>query len=88
LIRLRLAVLIGGIGYLLIYISLITRSIGSGRVVPVILYALAICLYLMLVGIGIKGNLKDARVHWVIELSNILCQSFVAIGTLVLFANI
>jgi len=84
----NVAVLIGAIGYLLIYVSLIAKSTANGLLAPVILYALAICLFVMLIGIGIKANLKDARVHWVIELSNILCQSFVAIGTLILFANI
>lgn len=84
----NIAVLIGGIGYLLIYISLITKSINSNIFIPIILYAFAICLYVLLIGIGIKGNLKDARVHWVIEISNIICQSLVAIGTIFLFINI
>jgi len=84
----NIAVLIGGIGYLLIYISLITKSINSNLIVPIILYGIAICLYLMLIGIGIKGNLKDARVHWVIEISNIICQFMVALGTIILFINI
>lgn len=84
----NVAVLIGAIGYLLIYLALIARSVSNGLIVPVVLYVLAICLYVRLIGIGIKANLKDARVHWVIELSNILCQAFVAAGTLLLFANI
>lgn len=84
----NIAVLTGAIGYLLIYISLITKSINSNLTIPVILYGIAIFFYLMLIGIGMKANLKDARVHWVIEISNILCQASVALGTIILFANI
>lgn len=81
------AVLIGAIGYLLIYISLITLSIRAGVTLPIILYALAICLFLFLVGLGIKGDLKNAKVHWVIEASNVCCQLSVAIATLILFCG-
>lgn len=84
----NIAVLTGAIGYLLIYISLITKSINNQLIVPVILYGIAICLYLMLIGIGVKANLKEARVHWVIEISNIICQLSVALGTIFLFTNI
>ncbi|MCF0112240.1 MAG: hypothetical protein HUJ58_10100 [Erysipelotrichaceae bacterium] len=84
----NIAVLIGGVGYLLVYISLINKSLSMGNTTPVIFYSVAIALYLLLIGIGVKGNLKDARVHWVIELSNICCQGCVAIGTLILFSVI
>lgn len=84
----NVAVLTGAVGYLLIYISLITKSLNNKLIIPVILYGIAICLYLMLIGIGVKANLKDARVHWVIEISNIICQLSVALGTIVLFTNI
>ena len=81
------AVLTGAIGYLLIYTSLITLSIRKRMPVPIILYALAILLFVMLCGIGIKANLKDPKVHWVIEISNVLCQLLVAAGTVILFAG-
>jgi len=84
----NIAVLVGGIGYLLIYISLISIAIEESLIVPVIFYGIAICLYVLLIGIGLRANLKDARVHWVIEISNILCQIAVAIGTIILFSNI
>lgn len=84
----NIAVLTGAIGYLLIYIALITKSINNQLTVPVILYGIAICLYLMLIGIGIKANLKDARIHWILEISNIICQASVAAGTIILFVNI
>lgn len=84
----NIAVLTGAIGYLLIYISLITKSINSNLIIPIILYGTAICLYLMLIGIGVKANLKDAKVHWVIEISNIICQSSVAVATFILFFNL
>ena len=79
------AVLTGAAGYLLIYTSLITLSVRRGAVLPVILYAMAICLFVMLCGIGIKANLKDPKVHWVIEISNVACQLLVAVATVVLF---
>lgn len=84
----NIAVLTGAIGYLLIYISLITKSISNKLINPVILYSIAICLYIVLICIGVKANLKDARVHWIIEISNIICQLSVAIGTILLFTNI
>ena len=80
------AVLTGAVGYLLLYISLITLSIRKAVVVPIILYALAIVLFVMLCGIGIKADLKNPKVHWVIEISNVMCQLFVATATVILYA--
>lgn len=81
------AVLIGAVGYLMLYISLITLSIKKGMIPPVILYALAICLFVFLCLVGILSNLKNAKVHWVIEISNVICQFSVALGTLILFCK-
>jgi hypothetical protein len=69
----------------MLYISLITLSIRNNLVLPVILYGLAILLFVMLCGIGIKANLKNPKVHWVIEISNVICQLLVAISTIILF---
>ena len=80
-----IAVLTGMFGYLSIYISLITYSILSSLVIPVILYILAILLFAMLCLIGIRANLKDPKVHWVIEISNVICQLLVCIATLIIF---
>ena len=79
------AVLTGAAGYLMLYTSLITLSIQKGVALPIVLYALAILLFIMLCGIGIKGNLKDPKTHWIIEGSNVLCQALVAVGTVILF---
>lgn len=81
----NIAVLMGAIGYMLIYISLIFKSISLELIIPIILYAIAIMFYLFLIGIGLKADLNDARVHWVLEISNIICQTCVAIGTIFLF---
>ena len=80
-----IAVLTGAVGYLLIYISLITLSIQKGLIIPIILYAIAILLFVMLVGIGIKGDLKNPKVHWVIEISNVICQLLVAAATVMIW---
>ena len=80
-----IAVLTGAAGYLLTYVSLITLSACRNMVFPIVLYAVAILLFIMLCGIGIKADLKKPKVHWVIEASNILCQLFVAVGTILLF---
>jgi hypothetical protein len=53
-------------------------------IVPVIMYAAAVLLFVMLCGIGIKANLKDSKVHWVIEISNVLCQFLVVFATILL----
>lgn len=81
-----IAVLTGAAGYLLLYTSLITLSVHKGSIIPIILYVMAILLFVMLCGIGIKGNLKDPKVHWIIEISNVVCQLFVAVATVVLFS--
>ena len=80
-----IAVLTGAFGYLLIYSSLITISIRTRNYIPTLLYIIAIFLFLMLCGIGIKANLKDPKVHWKIEVSNVICQGLVALGTILLF---
>ena len=80
-----IAVLTGAAGYLLLYISLITLSIRKPAVLPIIMYAIAILLFVMLCGIGIKANLKNPKVHWVIEISNVFCQFLVAAATILLF---
>ncbi|MCR4882244.1 MAG: hypothetical protein K6A68_01665 [Clostridiales bacterium] len=81
-----IAVLTGAAGYLMIYVSLITVSVRKPVAGPVALYAAAILLFVMLCGIGIRGNLKNPRIHWVIEISNVLCQLLVAISTMLLFS--
>ena len=81
------AVLIGAVGYLMIYVSLIILSVRSGAVLPIILYALAICLFVFLCLVGILANLKDAKVHWVIEITNVICQCSVAVATVILFCG-
>ena len=81
------AVLTGAAGFLLLYTSLITLSVQGGFAVPIVLYAAAILLFVMLCGIGIKADLKNPKVHWVIEISNVVCQLLVAIATVVLFSR-
>ncbi|MBQ0098040.1 MAG: hypothetical protein KBS62_03800 [Oscillospiraceae bacterium] len=81
------AVLIGAVGYLMLYVSMITLSIRAGVVLPVIFYALAICLFVFLCLVGIFSNLKNAKVHWVIEISNVFCQFFVALATVILLCR-
>lgn len=80
-----IAVLTGAFGYILIYLSLIILAVRKGLVLPIVLYALAILLFIMLCGIGIKANLKKPKVHWIIEISNVICQFLVMLGTLMLF---
>ena len=81
------AVLIGAVGYLMIYVSLIMLSIRNGVMLPVILYALAICLFVFLCLVGILSNLQNAKVHWVIEISNVICQFSVALATVILLCR-
>ena len=78
--------LTGAVGYLLLYTSLITLSVRGSAALPVVLYACAILLFIMLCGIGIRTNLKNPKVHWVIEVSNVLCQLLVAVSTIILFS--
>ena len=82
-----IAVLTGAFGYLLLYASLIALSVQKGIMLPVLFYALAIVFFIMLCGIGIKADLKNPKVHWVIETSNVMCQGLVALGTVILFTR-
>lgn len=79
------AVMVGAFGYILIYISLIILSLKKHYPLPALLYAAAIFLFVMLCGIGIRADLKDPKVHWKIEISNVICQGLVALGTIILF---
>lgn len=81
------AVLIGAAGYVLLYVSLITLSFRSKIYTPIILFAIAIILFVLLCLIGINSNLKKAKVHWVIETCNVLTQGLVALGTILLFKH-
>ena len=79
------AVLTGALGYLMIYAALITLSLSSKMILPVCFYVLAIALFAVLVRTGIKADLYDARVHWFIEICNIMTQGLVTLGTYILF---
>ena len=81
------AVMLGAVGYLMIYASFITMSIRKGMAAPVFFCAFSICLMVFLCLIGIKANLKDANVHWKIEITNVTCQLSVAIATLLLLCR-
>ena len=79
------AVMTGAFGYVLIYASLIILSLKRHLYLPTAFYAIAICLFVMLCGIGIRADLKDPKVHWKIEIANVICQGLVALGTVLLF---
>ncbi|MBR6224554.1 MAG: hypothetical protein IKR02_02375 [Firmicutes bacterium] len=81
------AVMTGAIGYMLLYVSLIILSIEKDIFLPILFYVLAIFFFFMLCGIGIKADLKNPKVHWVIEVSNVMCQFLVAVGTVILFTR-
>ena len=81
------AVLIGAVGYLMIYTSLITLSVRSGMTMPIILYAFAICLFVFLCLVGILSDLKNAKVHWAIEISNVVCQFSIVLATVILLCR-
>ena len=82
------AVLTGAAGYLLIYVTLIALSLGRGMILPVLMYMIAIGLFVTLVITGIRADLYDPKVHWFIEICNVLCQGCVVLGTLILFHGI
>jgi hypothetical protein len=81
------AVMTGAIGYMLLYASLITLSLQRNIMLPIPFYIAAIVFFFMLCGIGIKADLKNPKIHWVIEISNVMCQFLVAVGTVILFSR-
>ncbi len=50
-----------------------------------ILFGFAIPTVKVIVGLGIKANLKNPKIHWLIEISNVMCQGLVAMATIMLF---
>ena len=82
-----IAVMTGAIGYMLLYVSLIILSVEKDTFLPILFFVLAIFFFFMLCGIGIKADLKNPKVHWVIEVSNVMCQFLVAVGTVILFSK-
>lgn len=81
------AVLIGMIGYALIYISLIKSAIALGYTLSIILYSIAIMLMIFLVLLGCFSDLKLPLVHWTLEITNVTCQGLVALSTVLLFTH-
>lgn len=81
------AVLIGMIGYTLIYISLIKSAIALRYTLSIILYSIAIMLMIFLVLLGCFSDLKLPLVHWTLEITNVTCQGLVALSTVLLFAH-
>lgn len=79
-----MAVLTGAAGYVLIYTALIILANSYKYYLSIVFYGIAILFFLALCLIGIKANLKDAKVHWIIETCNVLCQALVAISTYLL----
>lgn len=80
------AVLIGTCGYLLLYISFLSLAIISKKYMNVLMFAIAICLFVYLCLVGIFSDLKNSRVHWAIEIANVMCQFIVAHSVIYLFA--
>ena len=83
-----IAVLTGFIGYLAIYISLFALALKDRVTISVVLLGIAIILFLFLIGIGLKADLKKAKIHWIIESTNIICQFCVAAGTVLIMLSI
>lgn len=81
------AVLIGMIGYVFIYMSLIKTAISVGYVLSIVLYSIAIMLMIFLVLLGCFSDLKLPLVHWTLEITNVTCQGLVALSTVLLFKN-
>lgn len=79
-----IAVLVGAFGYIFIYISLMILSFRNNNYLAFLFYLFAIFLFLFLCSIGIKSNLKDPKVHWKIEILNVICQGLVSLGTILL----
>ena len=79
------AVITGLLGYSLIYSSMIATAIRVDYKLSIVLYALAICCCIFLVLLGCKSDLMKPRVHWAIEITNVVCQGLVALSTVLLF---
>jgi len=79
------AVLTGVVGIVLIYVSMVIMSIRSHKVLPMILAILSFFLTFFLAGVGTKADLYSPAVHWVIELTNIVCQCSLFISAKLLF---
>ena len=79
-----IAVLAGAFGYLFIYCSLISLALAGNNALCAGLYFFAIALFVFLCFIGIKADLMNPRIHWLIEIANVICQFTVALSTVIL----
>ena len=79
------AVLTGVVGIVLIYISIIMMSTKKKRWVSTALAVLSFALTLFLAVVGVNSDLYSAAVHWLIELTNIVCQCSLFMSAKLLF---
>lgn len=82
-----IAVFLGVIGIVLLYISLIRIAKVKDRKKTIIFICISICLTLFLGCVGSFADVTNAIVHWVIEITNICCQFCFYLGTLALFSK-
>lgn len=82
------AIIIGLIGYILIFISIyrICKDIKYYR--PMIFVALSACSLISLALLGIFGDVYQAYTHWIIETVNICAQSFALCSMLFIYRKV
>lgn len=75
LVKYNTAVILSGvIGILFIYFSVLYKAYKTKKIVSMILVILSLCMTIFLSFVGSKFNLNSPIVHWIIELTNIVCQ--------------
>lgn len=79
------AVITGVIGIFLIYISMIIMSKRKRKIISMILAIFSFIITIFLAGVGIKADLYSPTVHWIIELTNIICQCSLFLSAKLLF---
>ncbi len=83
-----IAVMLGLIGYILIFISIIRFCKKYSINTPLIFVGLSCLLLVFLASVGIFADVYQAYVHWIIEITNILAQSCSLIAMSILLKKV
>ena len=82
-----IGILLGTIGEILIYISLIKISKENNLIKPIIFIVISFCFMLLLGMCGSIENLNSALTHWILEINNICTQGFLFLAIWSLFSK-
>lgn len=80
-------IVLGMIGEILIYISLIKIAKENNLKKPIIFLAISLCFMVLMGMCGSVENINSALTHWALEIMNVSTQVFLLLGVVSLFSK-